>query len=145
MYERCNLVFVEPTSFDDATKVPEWIDAMKSEISIIEKNGAWFLTNLPSGKHAIGVKWVHRTKCNPDGTIFKHKARLVVKGYAQIGGVDYGDTFAPVARLDTIKLLIAMAGQLGWNVFHLGVKSAILNGELEEDIYVCQPKGFMVP
>ncbi|KAL4355086.1 hypothetical protein GQ457_06G022650 [Hibiscus cannabinus] len=78
------------------------IDAMKSEISAIEKNGTWFLTNLPSGKRAIG-------------------------------GVDYGDTFAPVARLDTIKLLITIAGQLGWNVFHLDVKSAFLNGELEED------------
>ncbi|KAL4387066.1 hypothetical protein GQ457_09G030440 [Hibiscus cannabinus] len=145
VYERCNLVFVEPTSFNDDAKVPEWIDAMKSEISAVEKNGTWFLTNLPSGKHAIGVKWVYRTKFNPDGTIFKHKARLVVKGCAQIGGVDYGDTFAPVARLDTIKLLIAIAGQLGWNVFHLDVKSAFLNGELEEDIYVCQPEGFVVP
>ncbi|KAL4282375.1 hypothetical protein GQ457_03G013570 [Hibiscus cannabinus] len=145
VYERCNLVFAEPTSFNDASKVPEWIDAMKSEISVIEKNGTWFLTNLPSGKHAIGVKWVYRAKFNPDGTIFKHKARLVVKGYAQIGGVDYGDTFAPVARLDTIKLLIAIAGQLGWNVFHLDVKSDFLNGELEEDIYVCQPEGFVVP
>ncbi|KAL4341003.1 hypothetical protein GQ457_08G035090 [Hibiscus cannabinus] len=133
LYERCNLVFAEPTSFNDAAKVPEWIDAMKSEISAIEKNGTWFLTNLPSGKHAIGVKWVYRTKFNPDGTIFKHKAILVVKGYAQVGGVDYGDTFAPVARLDTIKLLIVIAGQLGWNVFHLDVKSAFLNGELEED------------
>ncbi|KAL4290940.1 hypothetical protein GQ457_14G017910 [Hibiscus cannabinus] len=142
VYERCNLVFDEPTSFNDAAKVPEWIDAMKSEIFAIEKNGTLFLTNLPSGKHVIGVKWVYRIKFNPDGTIFKHKARLFVKGYAQIGGVDYGDTFAPVARLDTIKLLIAIAGQLGWNVFHLDVKSAFLNGELEEDIYVCQPEGF---
>ncbi|KAL4324140.1 hypothetical protein GQ457_11G003170 [Hibiscus cannabinus] len=133
VYERCNLVFAEPTSFNNVAKVPEWIDAMKSEISAIEKNGTWFLTNLPSGKHAIGVKWVYRTKFNPDGTIFKHKARLVVKGYAQIGGVDYGDTFAPVARLDTIKLLIFIAGQLGWNVFHFDVKSAFLNRELEED------------
>ncbi|KAL4281033.1 hypothetical protein GQ457_03G022420 [Hibiscus cannabinus] len=87
-------------------------DADESEISTIEKNGTWFLTDLPSGK-PIGVKWVYRAKFNPDGTIFKHKARLVVKGYAQIGGVDYGDTFAPVARLDTIRLLIAIAGQLG--------------------------------
>ncbi|KAL4319314.1 hypothetical protein GQ457_18G017080 [Hibiscus cannabinus] len=114
VYERCNLVFAEPTIFNDAAKVPEWIDAMKSEISVIEKNGMWFLTNLPSGKHAIG-------------------------------GVDYGDIFAPVARLDTIKLLIAIAGQLGWNVFHLDVNSTFLNRELEEDIYVCQPEGFVVP
>ncbi|KAL4274023.1 hypothetical protein GQ457_13G015630 [Hibiscus cannabinus] len=145
VFERCNLVFAESTSFDAAAKVPEWIDAMKSEISGIEKNGTWFLTDLPSGKHVIGVKWVYKTKFNPDGSIFKHKARLVVKGYAQIGGVDYGNTFAPVARLDTIRLLIVIAGQLGWNVFHLDVKSAFLNGELEEDIYIYQPEGFVVP
>ncbi|KAL4385834.1 hypothetical protein GQ457_15G015760 [Hibiscus cannabinus] len=145
VYERCNLVFAKPKFFDVAAKVPEWIDALKSEISAIEKNGTWFLTDLPSGKHVIGVKWVYRTKFNPDGSIFKHKARLVVKGYAQIDGVDYGDTFAPVARLDTIRLLIAIAGQLGWNMFHLDVKSAFLNGELEEDIYVCQPESFVVP
>ncbi|KAL4342059.1 hypothetical protein GQ457_08G024400 [Hibiscus cannabinus] len=145
VYERYNLVFAEPRSFDDAAKVPEWIDSMNSEISATEKNGTWFLTDLPSGKHAIGVKWVCRTKFNPDGIAFKNKARLVIKGYAQIGGVNYGDTFAPVARLDTIKLLIAIAGQLGWNVFHLDVKSAFLNGELEEDIYICQPEGFVVP
>ncbi|KAL4279618.1 hypothetical protein GQ457_03G008910 [Hibiscus cannabinus] len=113
VYERCNLVFAEPISFDAAAKVPEWIDAMKSEIFAIEKNGTWFLTDLSSGKHVICVKWVYRTKFNLDGSIFKQKAILVVKGYAQICGVDYGDTFAPVARLDTIRLLIAISGQLG--------------------------------
>jgi hypothetical protein len=92
----------------------------------------------------IGVKWVFRTKFNPDGSINKHKARLVVKGYSQIFGIDYSDTFAPVARHDTIRLLLAIVAQKGWQVFHMDVKSAFLNGFLQEEIYVEQPEGFSV-
>lgn len=92
----------------------------------------------------IGVKWVYKTKLNPDGTISKHKARLVVKGYSQQAGIDYGDTFAPMTRHDTIRTLIALAAQERWKIFQLDVQSAFLNGELEEDIYVEQPYGFTV-
>ena len=83
-----------------------------------------------------------RTKLNVDGSINKHKARLVVKGYAQVFGVDYSDTFALVARLDTIRILLAVAAQMNWRVYQLDVKSAFLNGVLQEEIYVEQPEGF---
>ena len=102
------------------------------------------MIELPETKKAIGVKWVFRTKFNSNGSILKHRARLVVKGFAQVAGVDYGDTFAPVARHDTIRLLLALAGQMGWKVYHLDVKSAFLNGILLEEIYVQQPEGFEV-
>lgn len=82
------------------------------------------------------MKWVFRTKLNPDGSINKHKVKLVVKGYAQIYGVDYSDTFSLVDRLDTIQLMLAIAVQKGWKVFHLDVKSAFLNGVLYEEIFV---------
>lgn len=88
--------------------------------------------NKPQDRKVIRVKWVFRTKLNADGSIKKHKARLVVKGYAQIFGVDYFDTFAPVARLDTIRLLLVIAAQKGWKVFQLDIKSAFLNGDLQE-------------
>nr|KYP69003.1 Retrovirus-related Pol polyprotein from transposon TNT 1-94 [Cajanus cajan] len=117
---------------------------MEEEIKMIEKNNTWELVDYPHGKDIIGVKWVYKTKLNPDGTIQKHKARLIAKGYSQQPRVDYNETFAPVARLDTIRALIALAAQKGWNIYQLDVKSAFLNGVLEEEIYVEQPPGFVM-
>ena len=111
---------------------------------MIQKNNTWTLVDRPEGRKVIGMKWIYRTKLNVDNSINKHKARLVVKGYAQIFGVDYSDTFAPVARLDTIRLLLAISAQKGWKVFQLDVKSAFLNGVLQEEIYVKQPDGFVI-
>ena len=90
---------------------------MKEELSMIKKNKTWELIDRPQNRKVIGVKWVYRTKLNVDGLINKHKARLVVKGYAQVFGVDYLDTFVPVARLDTIRLLLAIAAQMNWRVY----------------------------
>ena len=116
---------------------------MQEEICMIEKNCTWELVDRPPSKNVIGVKWIFRTKLNADSTINKYKARLVVKGYAQIYGVDYSDTFAPVARMDTIRFLFAVAAHRNWKVFQLDVKSAFLNGILQEEIYVEQPAGFV--
>ncbi|CAH9103290.1 unnamed protein product, partial [Cuscuta epithymum] len=115
---------------------------MEEEISVIEKNGTWELVSLPKGKKAIGLKWVYRTKCNPDGSVSRHKARLVVKGYAQQEGIDYEETFSPVARFETVRVVLALAAQWRLPVFQLDVKSAFLNGELQEEVFVEQPQGF---
>nr|KYP60991.1 Retrovirus-related Pol polyprotein from transposon TNT 1-94 [Cajanus cajan] len=106
IYETCNLAILEPGSFEEAANQEVWVKAMEEEIKMIEKNNTWELVDCPHGKDIIGVKWVYKTKLNPDGTIQKHKARLVAKGYSQQPGVDYNETFAPVARLDTIRALI---------------------------------------
>lgn len=140
----CNIAVFEPASFEEAVMEAKWLAAMKEELSMIEKNQTWELVPRPHNRKVIGVKWVFRTKFNSDGSINKHKARLVVKGYSQIFGIDYSDTFAPVARHDTIRLLLAVVAQKGWRVFHMDVKSAFLNGFLQEEIYVEQPDGFVI-
>ena len=144
IYQRCNSVVIEPTSFEDASKIESWNQAMKEEITTIENNKTWQLVDKPKGKKVIGVKWVYRVKLNPNGSINKYKARLVVKGYIQQSRIDYIETFAPVARMDTIRVLIALAAQMRWKIWHLDVKSAFLNGNLAEEIYVAQPEGFVV-
>ena len=144
IYESCNLAILEPGTIEEAAKQEEGVKAMKEEIKIIEKNNTLELADYPKDKDIIGVKWVFKTKLNPDGTIHKHKARLVAKGYSQQPRVDYNETFAPVARLDTIRTLIALAAQKGWSIYQLDFKSAFLNGVLEEEIYIEQPPGFVV-
>ncbi|KAG8486732.1 hypothetical protein CXB51_020279 [Gossypium anomalum] len=111
---------------------------------MIEKNQTWELVPRPANRKVIGVKWVYRAKQNADGSLNKLKARLVVKGFSQKYGLDYLETFAPVARLDTIRLLVALAAQMQWKIHQLDVKSAFLNGFLEEEIYIDQPQGFVV-
>ena len=117
IYQRCNVAICEPAGFHDAKNSQHWMAAMQEELSIIEKNKTWELVDRPLNRKIIGVRWVFRTKLNPDGSVNKYKVRLIVKGYAQVFGVDYSETFAPVARLDTVKLLLALAAQKSWKVF----------------------------
>src|ERR1043165_5730093 len=133
----------EPANYKEAAEYPQWIEAMESEIDSIEKNNTWTLTTLPSGQKPIGLKWVFKVKRDASGQITKYKARLVAKGYVQQEGIDYNEVFAPVARIETIRLLLALAAQKGWQVHHLDVKSTFLHGELKEDVYVSQPDGFI--
>jgi hypothetical protein len=96
------------------------------------------------GHKPIGLKWVYKFKKDVSGMVVKHKARLVAKGYVQREGIDFDEVFAPVARLDSVRLLLALVAQEGWLVHHLDVKSAFLNGDLQEEVYVVQPPGFVV-
>ncbi|KAK2407959.1 putative mitochondrial protein [Trifolium repens] len=134
----------DPILFTEAVKEEKWKKAMDAEIEAIEKNKTWELTDLPKGQKTIGVKWVYKTKLNEKGEIDKYKARLVVKGYKQEHGVDYEEVFAPVARQDTIRLVVSLAAQNSWPIFQLDVKSAFLNGELLEQVYIEQPPGYEV-
>ncbi|KAH9735190.1 hypothetical protein KPL71_017659 [Citrus sinensis] len=133
----------DPTTFKEAVKEQKWLKAMDEEIASIEKNNTWELTELPMGQRTIGVKWVYKTKLKENGEIDKYKARLVAKGYKQEFGVDYKEVFAPVARLKTIRLIIALAAQNSWPVFQLDVKSTFLHGELQEEVFIEQPPGYV--
>ncbi|CAM8885291.1 unnamed protein product [Rhodiola kirilowii] len=132
-----------PLCYEEAVKSDKWRVAMDLEIHSIEKNQTWELAEVPKGVAKIGVKWIYKTKVNERGEIDKYKARLVAKGYAQKHGIDYDEVFAPVARWDTIRMLIAVAAQNQWTVFQLDVKSAFLYGELKETVYVEQPPGYV--
>ncbi len=117
---------------------------MNEEIKMIKKNDTWKLVQKPQDKEVIGLKWVYKTKFNEDGSIQKHKARLVAKGYSQQPGIDFNETYAPVVRMETIRLVLALAAQFKLTVYQLDVKSAFLNGELEEEVYVEQPQGYVI-
>lgn len=117
---------------------------MDDEIEAIQKNDTWELAILPKGHKAIGVKWVYKMKKNANGKVERYKARLVAKGYSQRAGIDYDEVFAPVARLETIRLLISLAAQNKWKIQQMDVKSAFLNGVLEEEVYIQQPSGYEI-
>eukprot|EP00253_Pinus_taeda_P020255 PITA_20255 len=116
---------------------------MHEEMESIYRNHTWDLVELPEGKTPIGCKWLYKPKIKADGSVEKFKARLVAKGYSQQEGIDFDDTFAPVAKLNTIRMLICLATKHKWKLHQLDVKSAFLNGELKEEIYLLQPPGFV--
>jgi hypothetical protein len=126
----------EPKSFKDADGDPNWNAAMEEELKSIRDNDTWSLADLPRDQHAIGLKWMYKVKRNENGAIVKYKARLVAKGYVQRPGIDFEEVFAPVARLESVRLLLAIAAHFGWVVHHMDVKLAFLNGELQEEVYV---------
>lgn len=134
----------DPLSFEEAEKSPKWREAMDEEMNSILKNQTWELSNLPKGAKCIGVKWIYKTKLNEHGEVNKFKARLVAKGYSQEHGIDYTEVYAPVARMDTIRTLLSRAAHKGWDIYQLDVKSAFLHGVLAEEVYVQQPKGYVV-
>jgi hypothetical protein len=127
----------------EATHEAVWRRAMVDELQSIEENKTWSLTELPSGMRAIGLKWVFKVKKNQLGEVVRHRARLVVKGYAQQQGINYEEVFAPLARLEAIRLLLALAAEEGWQVHHMNVKTTFLNDDLQEEVYVQQPPGFI--
>ncbi|KAK1664874.1 hypothetical protein QYE76_053033 [Lolium multiflorum] len=141
------LVDDTPTSISEAYASQDadyWKEAVRSEMDSILANGTWEVTDRPYGCKPVGCKWVFKKKLRPDGTIEKYKARLVAKGYTQKEGEDFFDTYSPVARLTTIRVLLSLAASHGLLVHQMDVKTAFLNGELEEEIYMEQPDGFVV-
>nr|AAL31657.1 Putative Zea mays retrotransposon Opie-2 [Oryza sativa]AAM08711.1 Putative Zea mays retrotransposon Opie-2 [Oryza sativa Japonica Group]AAP51900.1 retrotransposon protein, putative, Ty1-copia subclass [Oryza sativa Japonica Group] len=118
---------------------------MHEELENFERNKVWTLVEPPSGHNIIGTKWVFKNKQNEDGLIVRNKARLVAQGFTQVEGLDFNETFAPVARIEAIRLLLAFAASKGFKLFQMDVKSAFLNGFIQEEVYVKQPPGFENP
>ncbi|GJW49729.1 putative ribonuclease H-like domain-containing protein [Tanacetum coccineum] len=141
----CFLSQLEPTSIAKALEDPDWVDAMQEEMQQFINQQVWKLVPLPDGKHAIGTKWILKNKRDARGIVVRNKARLVAQGHRQEEGIDYDEVFAPVARIEAIRLFLAFASYMGFLVYQLDVKSAFLYGEIEEEVYVTQPKGFEDP
>ena len=141
----CFVSKIEPKNVKEALTDEFWINAMQEELEQFKRNEVWELVPRPEGTNVIGTKWIFKNKTNEEGVITRNKARLVAQGYTQIEGVDFDETFAPVARLESIRLLLGVACILKFKLYQMDVKSAFLNGYLNEEAYVEQPKGFVDP
>ncbi|CAL8148575.1 unnamed protein product [Prunus armeniaca] len=133
-----------PTELQDALSNPKWMDAMNVEMDALNKNKTWDLVPLPRGKKAVGCRWVFTLKHKADGSINHYKARLVAKSYTQTYGVDYLETFAPVAKLNTVRVLLSLAANHDWNLLQFDVKNVFLHGDLKEEIYMDLPHGIPI-
>ena len=129
----------EPTSYTVASKHSSWCTAMDEEFQALQKQDTWSLVPLPSSKNVVGCKWVYKLKTHSDGTIARYKARLVAKGFHQQHGIDFNETFSPVIKPSTVRLVLSLAVSLNWPLRQLDVKNVFLHGTLNEEVYMIQP------
>lgn len=141
----CFLSTVEPKTYKEALKDEFWIAAMQDELLQFKRNNVWYLTPRPAGVNVIGTKWIFKNKSDASGVVVRNKARIVAQGYTQVEGIDFDETFAPVARLESVRMLLVIACLRKFKVFQMDVKTAVLNGIVKEEVYVEQPKGFEDP
>ena len=127
---------VEPTKVKEALKDESWVEAMHDELLQFQRNDVQTLVPRPKGEHIIDTKWIFRNKTDEKGNVICNKARLIAQGYSQMEGVDYDETFAPVACMESIRILLALACQLKFKLYQMDVNTAFLNGLLKEDVYV---------
>jgi hypothetical protein len=132
---------IEPYRIEDALRDPNWVVAMQEELNNFTRNEVWHLVPRPN-QNVVGSKWVFRNKQDEHGVVTRNKARLVAKGYSQVKGLDFDETYAPIARLDSIRILLAYATYHGFKLYQMDVKSVFLNGPIKEEVYVEQPPGF---
>jgi len=141
----CFVSKIEPKNVKEALIDEFWIKAMQEELNQFKRSEVWDLVPWPEGINVIGTKWIYKNKYDENGTIVKSKARLVAQGYTQIEDLYFDETFALVARLESIRLLLGVACILKFKLFKMDVNSAFLNGYLNEEVYVEQPKRFVDP
>jgi hypothetical protein len=140
----CDLLENEPTLFEESIQKKEWADDMTEEYQSIIKNDVWEIVPRPKRKDVVSFKWTFKIKHVADGSIEKYKARFVARGFSQKEGIDYEETFAPVAIYTSIITIIALAAKMKWKLHQMDVKTTFLNGVIEEEVYIEQPQGFEV-
>jgi hypothetical protein len=134
--------FIEPKKIEEALRDIDWVNAMHQELNNFKKNQVWELVERPKGHNVNGTKWVFRNKQDQDGIVVRNKSRLVAQGYTQVKGLDFGETYALVARLEAVRILLAYACAHNIKLYQMDVKSAFLNDYINEEVYVEQPLGF---
>ncbi|GJV78751.1 putative ribonuclease H-like domain-containing protein [Tanacetum coccineum] len=136
---------IEPKNIKEAMADHSWIESMQDELNQFERLQVWELVPRPEGKNIIALKWLWKNKCDAENIVVRNKTRLVAKGYRQEEGIDFEESFAPVARLEAVRMFIAYAAHKNITIFQMDVKTAFLNGPLKEEVYVSQPEGFIDP
>ena len=147
LHDLCgNYAFIshfEPKNILEAEGDSYWLLAMQEELNQFERNQVWHLVPRPHDRPITGTKWIFKNKLDELGNVFRNKTRLVAQGYTQVEGIDFEETFAPVARLEAIRITLVYASYKNFKLFQMDVKSAFLNGVIEEEVYVEQPPGFV--
>ncbi|KAL5776888.1 hypothetical protein ACOSP7_009814 [Xanthoceras sorbifolium] len=138
-----DLAQIEPSTIKQALQSPEWTQAMELEYKALQKNHTWSLVPPSSHHKVIGCKWVFKLKLKQDGSIERHKARLVAKGFHQTAGLDYFETFSPIVKPTAIRIVLSLAISFNWPIRQLDIHNAFLNGDLQEEVYMEQPPGFV--
>jgi hypothetical protein len=139
-----HIIDFEPSYYEEASSQPVWRDAMMEEYQSIMKNDVWDIVPRPEGKSVVTSKWIYKIKHTADGSIERHKVRFVARGFSQVEGIDYEETFSLVARYTSIWTIISLATSMGWRLHQMDVKTTFLNGEIEEEVYIEQPDGFVI-
>ena len=139
-----HIIDFELSCYEEAYIQDVWRDAMMEEYHSIMKNDVWDIVLRPEGKSVVTSKWIYKIKHAANRSIEKHKVRFMARGFSKVEGVDYEETFAHVARYTSIQMIIALASTMGWRPHQMDVKSAFLNGEIEEEVYIEQPDGFLI-
>jgi hypothetical protein len=137
----------DPTSFKEAMHseyASEWLSAMQEEMKSMSTNKVWDLVEIPQGAKIVGCKWVYKTKYDSKGNIERFKARLIAKGFTQREGIDYNEIFSPISSKDSFRIIMALVAHFNWELHKMDVKTAFINGDLQEDVYMAKPEGFDV-
>ena len=129
----------EPSTFEEASQHYVWQDVMMDKYHSVIKYDVWEIVPRPEGKSVVTSRWLYKLKHAADGSVEKYKARFVARGFSQVEGIDYDETFASVARYTSLRALISIAAEMGWKIHQMDVKTAFLNGIIQEEIYVEQP------
>jgi hypothetical protein len=139
------VAFFEPQDGGHILSDLSWVNAMHEELENFERTQVWTLVESPRDVNIIGTKWVFKNKYGEDGEIVRNKARLVTQGFSKVKGLDFGETFTPIAHLEAIRILLAFAASKGFKLYQMDVKCAFLNGVMQEEVFVRQPPGFENP